>query len=268
MTSRPTKPVATRGVPQLSSFSLAGVELPHVPLSIPQGYRLNGTLNILGLEGSADIIIGLPDGIDFNVALPPINVGGLLHMYASSSDQSRGPYLTADVNLLPTPSVNIEARGYVSVLGITLQTVLSITNTDYIFDIQGRMLNLFDAHLRITASYGNILQATFQVQGSFTNNLYDAIETLIENGLDSAGNAASSAINAAKAEVNNAKSALNSANSVLQAGKDKVNEAQSAFDSAGGKVNDLKNEVNSVCSTKSCGSGELNFVYHVTQYFN
>ena len=116
-------PLAQSGFPRgfISSFSLTGVELPHVPLSIPQGYRLNGTLNILGLEASADITIGLPNGIDFAVALPPINVGGLLRMSASSSDHSQGPSLSAVITLLPTPSVNIEARGYLSVLGISLQ---------------------------------------------------------------------------------------------------------------------------------------------------
>ena len=101
-------PLVESGFPHcfISSFSLAGIELPHVPLSILQGYRLNGTLNILGLEASADITIGLPNGIDFAVALPPINVGGFLRMYASSSESSQGPFLTAVIKLLPTPSVN------------------------------------------------------------------------------------------------------------------------------------------------------------------
>ncbi len=49
---------------------------------------------LLGLEGSADVTIGLPTGINISVALPPINVGnGLLRMTASSSDTSRGPFL-------------------------------------------------------------------------------------------------------------------------------------------------------------------------------
>ena len=134
-------PLAESGFPHgfISSFTLAGVELPHVPLSIPQGYRLNGTLNILGLEASADVTIRLPSGIDFAVALSPINVGGLLRMTVSSSDQSRGPFLNAVITLLPTPNVNIEASGYLSVLGINLETSLTITNTQYIFNIQGRM---------------------------------------------------------------------------------------------------------------------------------
>jgi hypothetical protein len=251
-------PLAQSGFPRgfISSFSLAGVELPHVPLSIPQGYRLNGTLNILGLEASADVTIGLPSGIDFAVTLPPINVGGLLRMSVSSSDQSQGPLLNAVITLLPTPNVNIEARGYLSVLGINLETTLIVTNTQYIFSIQGRMLNLFEANLHIAASYGNIQRATFQVQGSFTNTLYDTLENLIKNTLSSAGDTASSHLEAAQGELNRVRGVLNGAQSALSTGQDKINDAQSAFDSAVAEVNRLQNEVNSICSTRSCGTGE------------
>ena len=252
-------PLAESGFPNgfMSSFSLAGVELPHVPLSIPQGYRLNGTLNILGLEASADVTVGLPNGIDFAVALPPINVGGLLRMYASRSDRSQGPFLTADIDLLPVPSVDIQANGYLSVLGISLETSLTITNTQYIFDIQGKMLNLFDANLHIASSYGNIQQATFTVQGSFTNNLYDVIENQIKNALDSAGKEASAELEAAQRELDRVRGVLDGANSALSAGRDEVNSAQSAFDSAVAEVARLRREVDSICSIKRCSSGKL-----------
>ena len=221
-------PLAQSGFPRgfMPSFPLAGVELPHVPLSIPLGYRLSGTLNILGLEASADVTIGLPDGIDFAVSLPPINVGGLLVMYVSDSDQSKGPFLTADIDLLPTPSVNIQASGYLSVLGISLATTLSITNTQYIFSIQGRMLNLFDASLYIAADYGNIQEATFQVQGSFTNQLYDTLENAVRNGLNSAADAATSAVAAAQAELDRLNGVLDGAKSALRSGQDALNNAQ------------------------------------------
>ena len=252
-------PLAESGFPRgfLSSFSLAGVELPHVPLSIPQGYRLNGTLNILGLEASADITIGLPNGIDFAIALPPIRLGGeLLQMYASSSDRSRGPFLTADINLLPSPSVNIYATGYLSVLGISVDTRMSITNTQYQFDIEGNMLGLFTANLHIAASYGNINEASFQVRGSFSNNLYSVIEEEIRNVLQGAANTANEAFNNAQNELNSARATLTSANEGLERGRDEVRRAQAAFDDAQGEVNRLRNRVDSVCSTRSCGSGK------------
>ena len=250
-------PLAESGFPNgfLSSFSLFGVELPHVPLSIPQGYRFKGTLNILGLEASADVNIGFPDGIYFAIALPPINVGGLLQMSASQSDTSNGPFLTADIDLLPTPNVDVQASGYLSVLGISLETTLTITNTQYIFNIEGKFLNLFEASLHIYASYGNIQTASFQVQGSFTNNLYSTLENLIKNGLSAAADDATKAFDDAERDLNSAKDTLNSARGALDDAQDEVDKAQRAFDDAVAEVARLRNRVDSICSTKSCGSG-------------
>ena len=51
------QPVADSGFPDgfLSSFSYIGVDLSDVSLSIPEGYRMSGTFNILGLEASAEL---------------------------------------------------------------------------------------------------------------------------------------------------------------------------------------------------------------------
>ena len=257
-------PLAESGFPHgfLSSFSLFGVELPHVPLSIPQGYRFKGTLNILGLEASADVNIGLPDGIYFGVALPPIRIGGeLFQMYASTSDKSNGPFLTADIGILPHPSVDVQASGYLSVLGISLETSLTITNTQYVFNIEGKFLNLFEASLHIFASYGDIQTASFQVQGSFTNNLYSTLENQIKNVLNTAADDATKAFDAVQRELDNAKDTLNSARGALDDAHDEVDKAQRSFDDAVDEVASLRRDVDSICSTSSCSSGELKHFY-------
>ena len=262
-------PLAESGFPNgfLSSFSLFGVELPHVPLSIPQGYRFKGTLNILGLEASADVNIGFPDGIYFAVALPPIDVGGLLRMSASQSDTSNGPFLMADIDLLPSPNVDVQASGYLSVLGISLETTLTITNTQYIFNIQGSFLGLFEASLHIYASYGSIQTAAFRVQGSFTNNLYSTLENQIKNVLNAAGEEATKAFDAVEGELNSAKDTLDSAQDTLDAARREVDSAQSAFDDAVDEVASLRRDVDSICSTKSCGSGEFNSIIRSNHLF-
>ena len=252
-------PLAESGFPHgfLSSFSLTGVELPHVPLSIPPGFKFNGTLNILGLEASADINIGLPDGLYFGVSLPPINIaGGILEMYASSTDRSRGPFLTADIDILP-PSVDIQAKGYLRVLGISLETSLTITNTQFIFEIEGKFLNLFEASLRIAAAYGDITRASFEVEGSFTNNLYSTLERQIENVLDAAAEDATRAFDAVQRELDDARDTLDSASRALDAARDDVDKAQKAFDDAVDEVEGLRRDVDSICSTRSCGSGKV-----------
>ena len=137
-----------------------------------------------------------------------------------------------------------------------LETTLTITNTQYVFNTQGKIFDLFEANLYITASYGNLHQATFQVQGSFTNTLYDTLENLIKNTLSSAGETASSHLEAAQRELDRVRGAFNSAERALKAGQDRVNNAQSAYDAAEAEMKRLKNEVNSVCSTRSCGTGK------------
>ncbi len=169
-----------------SSFSLLGQEITHAEISIPAGYRLSGTLNILGLEGSADVTIGLPEEISIMVSLPPLNIGnGLLQMFASESNRSSGPFLMATVVLVPSPSVNMVATGFVNVLGISAAASLTITSTHYEYRISGRMLNFFQASLFISASYGDISQASFQVRGSFESGLFNRMENEIEQGLQS-----------------------------------------------------------------------------------
>ena len=257
-------PLAKSGFPRgfISSFSLAGVELPHVPLSIPQGYRFKGTINILGLQASADVVIGLPNGIDFTVALPPIHVGRLLRMYRSRSDKSHGPILNAMVALLPRPKVNIQAKGYLSILGINVETTLRITNTKYIFKIKGNMLHLFEANLHIAASYGNIRRAKFTVRGSFTNRLYSTLENLIKNSLNKAGKYASSKFDAARRQLRRFRNSFNSAERAFRAGKRKVNDAKRSFRAAAGRVSRLRHRVNSICRIRRCGkSKDISYLY-------
>ena len=177
-------------------------------------------------------------------------------MSASQSDTSNGPFLTADIDFLPTPNVDVQASGYLSVLGISLETTLTITNTQYIFNIEGKFLDLFEASLRIYASYGSIQTASFRVRGSFTNNLYSTLENLIKNVLSTAADDATRAFDDAERDLNSARDTLNSAQDVFDDARDEVDKAQRAFDDAVDEVASLRRDVDSICSTKSCGSGK------------
>ena len=259
MTVNLPKPLADSGFPKgfLSSFSLLGKELPHVPLSISQGYRLKGTINILGLEARADVTFSLPDGLKMAVSLPALKLSGdLLAMYASNSDKSKGPYLIANITLLPRPSVNIEASGYLSVLGISREALLRITNDAYMFRIEGKFLNLFEANLEITASYGKIQSASFSVRGQFKNDLFSLIVNKVKRALQKSADKATAKINSAKQEVKKAQSKFDSANKELSRAKNKVNSAKSAFDSASGELRRAQNKVNKLCKPRTCHSGK------------
>ncbi len=194
------RPLAQSGFPNgyLNSFSLTGKELPQVHVSIPVGYRMKGTLNILGLQGHADITIGLPKGIDIKVGLPAIRIGRILAMYASPRDRRRGPYLRVKLQVLPRFIVHIEAAGYLQVLGISLETRLKITNTQYEFFIRGKILHLFQASLHITARYGSIRRAHFRVRGEFKLDLFNGIKRFVKNLFRNIANVAKRAFDGAR----------------------------------------------------------------------
>ncbi len=253
------RPLEASGFPRgfLSSYSLVGRELPHAGLSIPNGFRLKGTLNILGLEGTADITISLPKGIIFEVALPPINVrNGLLRMTISPRDGSRGPYLRSNIILIPSPRVDIEARGFLQVLGISRSATLRFTNTHYIFTISGRMLHLFRAELLLSASYGSISHASFRVRGHFTNDLFDTIENKIERELKSSADKATREINKARRKVNEQHAKFDHAIRHLRSAESAVNRARSSFRAAERKLRSAHDHINRVCTIQSCSQRE------------
>ena len=263
------KPVADSGFSEgfLSSFSLFGKELPHAGISIPQGFRLKGRINILGLEASADVTMSLPKGIMMDIALPPLNLAGnLLSMYASSSDRSKGPYLVVNITILPYLSFFIEASGYVSVLGISAEAKLRITNTEYLYNITGRFLGLFEANLEITASYGDIRSASFRVRGSFKNDLFTRIADLVNKAIKESAEKATAAISAAQRKVEHAKGAFDDANGELSKAQSDVDGANADFDAAIRSLQSAQADVRGLCTPPNCGDGknEIILLYTVS----
>ena len=124
------------------------------------------------------------------------------------------------------------------------------------------MLNLFDASLRIAASYGNIQQAKFTVWGSFTNNLYSTLESQIKDSLNKAGSSASSKLEDAQKKLSEFKNSFSSAQGAFQAGKRKVDDAKKSFDAANAKVAGLEHKVNSICSISNCGNSKDIEIHH------
>ena len=57
------RPLSDSGFPKgfLSSYSPIGKKLPKAGINIPPGFRLKGTINILGLVAHADVTVSLPN---------------------------------------------------------------------------------------------------------------------------------------------------------------------------------------------------------------
>ena len=255
------RPLADSGFPHgfLSSFSPTGKELHRFGISIPPGFRLKGNINILGLEAHVDVTIGLPKGVDLKVALSPLRIaGGMVKMYASSTDTSRGPFLKVIVEVLPKPKVDIHASGFVYVLGIQAEAMLRITNTQYEYRVRGRFLHLFQASLHITANYGDIRKAGFRVRGVLKNDFFAVIRKKIQNALRSASDAATKAIDYAKNKVNAQKVHFDRAIGKLKDAENRVNNAKGAFDRAANTLRSWEDKVRNLCRIRRCGSGKIN----------
>ena len=252
------RPLADSGFPKgfLSSYSPIGKELPKAGISIPAGFRLKGTLNILGLEAHADVTINLPKTVKMNVSLPPLRIaGGLLQIYASSTDKSSGPFLFVHVTLLP-PKVDIHASGFASVLGIQAEIFLRINNTHYEFRITGKLLNLFQASLNITASYGNIKRAGFRVRGYLKNDFFAVVNQKIQKGIQKLSQTGTKAIDKAKQRFNNKKVIFDKAAKKLRSAQDTVKSARDKIDGAIKNLRSWEEKVRKLCTIKKCDKSE------------
>ena len=251
------RPLAESGFPKgfKTSFSLLGRELPHARISIPPGYRVRGTLNILGLEAFADIYIQLPNRITVKAALPPLRIANIFKMYASRRDRSRGPFFSADISIGKTP--HIEASGFVEVLGLSRETKLIITASKYEFSINGKFLNLFDTALRITSSYGSFSRAHFIVEGWFRSDLFDRIAQIVRDGLRRSADEANRHISSAQNRIRDQRVKFDRANGRLHNAKRKVDDAKRAFDAAVSRMEAARRKVNNICHIRGCGSGKL-----------
>lgn len=233
----------------LSSFSLDEKKLPN--LTIPAGFHFQGTLDILGLRGYADIDVQFEGSelLHMDVELPPISIAnGLLEMYRSSDDHLNGPFLKANISLDP-PTVDVAASGYVYVLGASEEASLRITDESYEFSFKAKVLNLFVAYFEISAFYKSPLSdASFEIKGYFENDLMEAIEKLIQNALDAAVKDARKKIDAAEKDLESKKKILEDAKGTLEQDKGKVDDAYGAFHAADDALDAAERKIRSVLS--------------------
>ena len=254
------KPLADSGFPNgfKTSFSLLGRELPHAGIIIPPGYRFRGTINILGLEAYSDIYIQLPTRITAKINLPPLSIaGGVFKMYRNSTDTKAGPYINTTKR-----SPSIEAQGFVKVFGTSTEAKLLITDKKYEVEIERKILNLYEARLRIFAQYSkSITSRSFEVEGWFKNDLFDKINTALRDGLQKSADEANKHIKNAQKKIDVAKGKFDKAKAELHNAKRDVDKAQGSFDAAVAKVNDVRRKLDGICSYKSCKSGIYISVY-------
>ena len=249
------KPLAESGYPRglKASFSLFGKQLPHAGITIPIGLRFKGTWNILGLSVTSDINIQ-PNRFKVYAELSPLNILGVLKMYASRRNKSKGPFIDIDIGSTKPPVVNIS--GFVEVLGISVEGHLLITNTKFELFVEGQLLGLMKASLAIRAAYTkNIKSAYYEVEGHFQNELFDKIAQGVRKALKKSADEADKHISAAQDKIKAAKAKLDNAINKVEGAKRKVDDAKKVFDVAIGKMEAARRKLDGVCRIKSCGYG-------------
>lgn len=232
-----------------SSFSIVEVQVANQ--IIPAGFRLSGTLNILGLTASVDIKVNPPISFVFDVKLGVLNLAGGAFKLCATRSCSKGPMVYASIVTYPF-KIEVKVQGYAKLFGlIEQQATLKITNTKYILELTGRLF-LFDSYIRVTANYGTLKSASFGVYGRLSTawmaELRKEVIAAIKNGADHA----TKAISSAQKKVDKAQGAYDAAIRTLQQKQRNVNAARAKFNSARNSLSARQRTVNGLCSTRSC----------------
>ena len=217
------------------SFAFQSRELFPSGIVIPQGFVLNGTIDILGWQLKAYINIGLPRGIDIDIRMDPLTLaGGALKMYKSKAESWVGPLFVAEVTASP-PKVNVTIAGYVSLFFdmIEAEIFLQITNTYFLFYLRTRFF-LFEVLLKVYASYGSLQSASFQVYGLLSTEWMEELRKEACAKIDAAAKAATEAISGAQRE---------------------IDDANYLFDRAVADLQEKRRNVNQLCSLRNCHPG-------------
>ena len=232
------RPLTESGFPNglSSSFSLAEQE-PVPGVIIPAGYKLNGTINILGYEMSADISLNPPTEFTIDMDMGPLNLAeGLFKLYRSRNEANKGPRFYANVKTSTAPpSVILKAEGYARILNmVETAASLEITNTQYVMTVSGPFFG-FTATLKVYASYGSLKSAAFQVNGVLSSEWKEKVADTVKQVIKSGADKATKAIGDAKKD---------------------VEKAQKKFDDASEALNSAKDDVKNMCKLKSCGTSK------------
>lgn len=241
----------------VTSFAHSPKIIPEVNLDIPMGFYFKGTINILGLKISCEMVLDPPRLIDVYARLHPLHLaGGLFKMCESSSVCNRGPYL--HVILRSTPSlVSVEASGFVSVLGIKAEAVLKVSDAGYEVNLRGNIFGALEAELRVYGSYGNLLDTDFGVEGKISANILRKLEEGVKNLFRKAADGAEKALSKVQGRLDSAKKVFDKAVHVLRDAEGSAQHARGKVANARRKLNNLRSRLDSICRIRKCGKGKL-----------
>ena len=249
------KPLAEIGFPKGLDTSFAfKTKVLSNGITVQRGYFLQGMLKVLFFEAFADVKLSL-NGIFVNLTVNPFKIAnGLVEVAGRSS--SMGPRIFVDIGWNP-PRAFINIEGRMKVLLIRSYTNITVNEKGLSFEVSGSILNLFEAGLKITASYESIQTAEFQVKGYFKQGLFDELEEKVSNELNDYKKKADAALNKANKDISNAQKKFDDASKAVLSARKDVERQKKHFDNAN---RDLENKKRDLLKKKAAWNSAVSKV--------
>jgi len=183
------------------SFATADTTTPSGDF-VPGGFYFKGSLNILGVGGEAEVIMGATR-FKFAISLIPFKLGSL-QLSKSQSNTAEGPFFNVDLKFNP-PSFLLELEAYVKFVIFEFYAKIKLDDGYFMVQVSTPFLVIFDATIKIEATYGSFSSASVKFDAKVeTGKAKDAIMAAV-NGFkaqaEAAFNAATDKMNAAKRAV-------------------------------------------------------------------
>ena len=207
-------------------------------VSIPGGFYLKGVLQFLFLKVYAHVNmvmqLGVPVSLFVDVRVKPFRIArGLIAVEGARPGGK--PRVKIDVGLVP-PRARITIAGSLTILYMKRTVLIHIDEKGLRFHISGSFLNLFRVALDVTASYGSLKTADFRVVGTFKQDLFSRILTLIRKKLDHLKKQGKKHFKRAKAKVDQWKNKIRSVTYKMKRAEGKVRRFKQKFHKAANAI--------------------------------
>ncbi|CAH1800680.1 unnamed protein product [Owenia fusiformis] len=222
------------------SYAIQSRTLPN-GVVIPSGLRFRGILQILALKVSTVMRIDI-NGIFISVVVNRLEIGRGLITVEGTGGKS-GPELFVDVGW-NRPRAKIDINGRVCVLKICASINITIDARGIHFEIDGNILGLFEAHLRLTGSYSTLASSEFMVDGQFKQTFLDFLKNKVTDALSKISGLSTKAVEEAQEVVDKLDEKVEEAANKLRSKTDEVDRIQNLLDDKAEKIGDQKQKVN------------------------
>jgi hypothetical protein len=168
-----------------------------------QGTRLNARMFFWGLEADAHVEVDYQKGLVVDGQVDPIELGDVFTLKGAGAEPK--PRLHLEVTTGKVPTVDVE--GQVSLLGLTSETTLSLSDTSFLFETTGKLFDLFTCTLKVSGGHLGDTNGFF-VEASMTNDLFAYLRQQASAALQAAAKSADADIVAAEKDVRDAEARL------------------------------------------------------------